>query len=540
MTFYPMTLIKKHLMHALLGSVVLFFILVNFGCSKSQDELEEKPNILMLVSEDHGPELGVYGDHFARTPALDKLGTEGVVFEKAFVTQAGCSPSRSSLMTGLYPHQNGQIGLATHGFRLYNDNDMLLLPNVLKEAGYRTGIVGKLHINPESDFEFDMMLEGDNFQNRDVRKIADHAMKFLNETNNDKPFFLSVNYADVHRPYIGDFVRQADGLPEDPHDMGEVDILPQIGFYEKLQAEKAANYYNSIERLDTGIGILLKAFRDSGNLENTIIVFISDHGSDMLRGKRTVYEAGTRIPMIINWGDRAVKGQRRNELVSTIDLYPTFLELAGIDIPKSLSGRSLIPLIKDQIISEWREYLFTEYHTHSPHNFYPQRTVRNDRFKLIHNLHHGKFNPGYAFTFDRIYDDRSHIENVINEASIQVQNAYSILKRSPEYELYDLDNDPHEFNNLAYNESFSDILQQLKNKLYEWRERTQDPILSKKNLSLLESEIHSTFLDNEYLIKNEAGHFVLGQYKRVRRGDNHWTFYNEWKSYRDSFKSEGK
>ncbi|MEX2409874.1 MAG: sulfatase [Candidatus Paceibacterota bacterium] len=514
--------------------IILFTSLLTIGCSGKINESgfndTERPNILFLVSEDHGPQLGIYGDPFARTPILDRLGENGVVFDRAYVSQAGCSPSRSTLMTGLYPHQNGQIGLATHGFKLYDSESILLLPNALKDAGYRTGIVGKLHINPESAFDFDDELGGDSFGERDVRKVARNAMKFITETGSSQPFFLSVNYADVHRPYIGDNVRQADGLPEDPHDVGEVDILPQIGFYDELQENKAANYYNSIERLDAGIGILLEELKETGQFENTIIIFISDHGSDMLRGKRTVYEAGTKIPMIIHWGNRIKTGQRINELVSTIDLFPTFLELAGIDIPKELPGRSLIPFLKGQN-TEWREYLYTEYHIHSPHNLYPQRTVRNDRFKLIHNLHHGQFNPGYAFTFDRIYDSRTEIENVISKAPNKVQNTYSIRKSSPEYELYDLDNDPHEFNNLANNESFKDIREHLKKKLHDWRIKTKDPLLSEKNLNYLSENVKEAYENEEYLIENEEGHMVLGDYNRVRRGDDHWWFYEEWKSY---------
>ena len=113
------------------------------------------PNILLIVSEDNGPELGCYGDPFARTPHLDRLASEGIRFDRAYVPQAGCSQSRASFLTGLYPHQHGQIGLATWGFRLYRE-DTPNLPQSLKAAGYRTGIVGKLHINPASAFPFDM------------------------------------------------------------------------------------------------------------------------------------------------------------------------------------------------------------------------------------------------------------------------------------------------------------------------------------------------------------------------------------------------
>ncbi|MCC5839400.1 MAG: sulfatase [Opitutales bacterium] len=493
-----------------------------------------RPNILFLVSEDHGPELGIYGDPFARTPVLDRLGAEGVLFERAYVTQAGCSPSRATLFTGLYPHQNGQIGLATHGFRLYDDPEMLLLPNALKEAGYRTGIVGKIHVEPEDNFAFDETLGGDSFQRRDVRAIARRALRFIERHEGDGPFYLSVNYADVHRPYIGDFVRQADGLPEDPHEPGEVDILPQIGFSDALQLEKAANYYNSIERLDAGIGIILEGLKAMGHYENTIIIFLSDHGSDKLRGKRTVYEGGTRVPMIIHGADRIVQGQRRTELISSIDLIPTVLELAGVDVPAILPGKSLLPILAGEAV-DWRQYLFTEYHTHSPHNLNPQRTVRDDRYKLIHNLLHGRFNPGYAFTFDRIYDDRDAIEALIAQGPIRVRNAYAIMKEPPEFELYDLHLDPLEFNNLAENPHYADILARLQEELLRWRRASGDPLLEETNLMSLDRDIAAAFRDDAPIVRDGKGHWVLGRYRRIPRMSDHWAFYGQWETSRREF-----
>ena len=130
--------------------------------------LAERPNILLIVSEDNGPELGCYGDPYARTPNLDQLASEGVRFNRAYVAQAGCSQSRASVLTGLYPHQHGQIGLATWGFRMYRE-DTPNLPRSLKAAGYRTGIIGKLHINPESAFPFDFHeIPGANYKRKNL------------------------------------------------------------------------------------------------------------------------------------------------------------------------------------------------------------------------------------------------------------------------------------------------------------------------------------------------------------------------------------
>ena len=184
---------------------------------------ESRPNILLIVSEDNGPELGCYGDPFAVTPHLDRLAGEGIQFSRAYVPQAGCSQSRASFFTGLYPHQHGQIGLATWGFRLYR-KDTPNLPRSLKEVGYRTGIIGKLHINPASAFPFEThQVPTANFQRKNLGDYAKHAEAFISA--GDAPFFLSVNYPDAHDPWI----RQVDGLPEKPQTADDVRVMDYMG-----------------------------------------------------------------------------------------------------------------------------------------------------------------------------------------------------------------------------------------------------------------------------------------------------------------------
>jgi N-sulfoglucosamine sulfohydrolase len=157
---------------------------------------QPRPNVLLIVSEDNGPELGCYGDPHVRTPRLDRLAAEGVRFNRAYVAQAGCSQSRARFLTGLYPHQHGQIGLATWGNRLYRE-DTPNLPRQFKAAGYRTGILGKLHVNPESAFPFDFRaLPTANFPRRNLGGYARAAEGFF--AAGPEPFFLSVNYPEAH------------------------------------------------------------------------------------------------------------------------------------------------------------------------------------------------------------------------------------------------------------------------------------------------------------------------------------------------------
>ena len=444
-------------------------------------------NVLLIVSEDNGQELGCYGEPYVKTPNLDKLASEGVLFKNAYVAQAGCSQSRASFLTGLYPHQNGQIGLATWKFRMYDKNT----PNIvrsLKEAGYRTGIIGKLHINPESAFPFDFEAIGkSNFSRQDLPGYAGEAKAFINA--GDAPFFLSINYPDAHRP----FIPQVDGLPPKPLTGKEVKPLDYFGIDNPQLRQQTANHYNCMMRLDALIGDLLQVLEESGKAKDTLVAYFGDHGADMLRGKRTSYEGGTRIPLIIRWPGRTKTQLVSTELVSLLDLAPTLLETTGAAPIPNLPGISLIPLMKG-LKTEWRTHLFTEFHLHSAHNFYPQRTIRNDRYKLILNLMPGRANPGYPFTNNRFFEA---LIATIDQAPEPIRSAYHNMERPPKFELYDLKEDPHEFNNLAEDPNYSDIRSDLEKRLDSWRHETRDPMLKHTNLLRLKEEVDACFVEGQ-------------------------------------------
>jgi len=450
-----------------------------------------QPNILLIVSEDNGPELGCYGDPYARTPNLDRLASEGIRFNRAFVPQAGCSQSRASFLTGLYPHQHGQIGLATWNFRLYRE-DTPNLPRSLKAAGYRTGIVGKLHINPASAFPFDFHeITKANFKRENLPDYAKQAARFINAS--DEPFFLSVNYPDPHDPWV----RQAGGLPKNPQTGKEVKAMPYMGIDPPAWREMVADYYNCLSRMDTLVGDLLGALKKSGKAENTIVVYLGDHGADMFRGKRTCFEGGVRIPLMLRWPGQ-VKPQVREELVSTLDLMPTLLAAAGAKPVPNLPGEKLQSLFTGKNVP-WRTHLFTEYHTHGAQNFFPQRAVRNDRFKLIENLLPGEVHPDYEATLTKMVREVKNsspevtvdYHAVIAAAPEAVRQAYARMRQPPRYELYDLRNDPYEFHNLADAPEHGDTLKDLQRRLNAWRKRTNDPLLDPTNLRRLTREVRS-------------------------------------------------
>ena len=449
-----------------------------------------QPNILLIVSEDNGPELACYGDRFAKTPHLDQLADEGIRFSRAFVPQAGCSQSRASFLTGLYPHQHGQIGLATWGFRMYRQ-DTPNLPRCLKKIGYRTGLIGKLHINPAAAFPFDMHeITSSNFRRNNLGDYARHAKEFMDA--GEAPFFLSVNYPDAHDPWS----RQVDGLPNDPQTKNEVRVMDYMGIESPEFREMVADYYNCISRLDSLVGDLLQVLAQSGKADDTIVIYIGDHGADMLRGKRTCYEGGLRIPMLIRWPGHIVP-QVRDELVSTLDLMPTLLEASGCNGIANLPGAKLQPLFQPGS-TQWRTHFFAEYHTHAAApNYFPQRCVRGERYKLIESLQPDTIHPDYDKTIAKLQGDYAgqnysgslDLNAVIASARPEAKSAYALMRKPPRYQLYDLDQDPHEFTNLATDPVYATVLHELIQRLTKWRTETNDPLSNESLLKRLSKEV---------------------------------------------------
>lgn len=451
---------------ALLGFVVLAAVPV-FAA--------EKPNVLLIVSEDNGPELGCYGDPYADTPNLDRLAGQGVRFENAFVPYSVCSPSRAAFLTGLHPHQNGQIGLATHKFAMYRE-DTPNIVTLLKSAGYHTGLIGKLHVNPEIAFPFDFRaIPGANFgRKQSVSDYAAEAARFFAEAEG-KPFFLSVNFPDAHLP----FLRQVNGRPARPLKGDDVRPMSWVGVDSPRLREQVANYYNCLARLDAGIGLLLTELERSGRAERTIVFYIGDHGAQFPRGKGTVYEGALRVPLIVRWPRRAEAGLVRTELVSTLDILPTVLRAAGIDAPSGgLAGRALQPLLEERPVSDWRQYIFGLTTGSFPRACFVQHSVRDGRYKLISSPR-----PGTENLDAGTYLDERHPHFVVSGATAEeqaaapehVQAAFRRWSRPPRYELYDLRNDPAEWNNLADDPQHAEVRERLIAALQDWQVRTRDP-----------------------------------------------------------------
>lgn len=463
------------LLYRLLSPSSLFITTILY-CSVLSLKADKRPNIVLVTADDLGMHLSTYGDPYARTPEFEKLAKESIQFNRAYITQSSCSPSRSTMFTGLYPHQNGQYGLGSMENRKYGYEmhaEVETLPMYLKEAGYRTGVIGKIHVasgNPNA-FPFDFENTGTT-RTLNVAAIAKEAGEFFHESEG-KPSFLMINYFDPHRhnKLPEAFIDQYEGLPQNIQEADEVQAFPFMGFDPKALRAQIAGYYNSIARLDAGIGLLIRELKAQGVWENTLFIFISDHGAPFTFAKTGNYEASVQVPMYISWPAKQNQiGIQTEALVSSIDLLPTILEAADVSIPGNLPGFSLEPLLTGEVDKLDRTYIFTEYTAHTNKHYYPRRAVCGERFKLIHNLQSWRPNPlrqlgGRAYSLSR----KSGVPQ-------STKDLYDKWVQPPEFELYDLENDPNEFNNLSGVPEYATVEAELKDALSTWRKETGDPI----------------------------------------------------------------
>lgn len=451
-------------------------------CAASLHAAEKPLNILLITADDLGPMLSCYGDRTIRTPHIDALAESGTRFEVAYVAQASCSPSRSAMFTGLYPHSTGQYGLTNTGLSLHEHLHDRVLPDLLKKAGYRTGLIGKLHVAPENKFDFDMRGKG---STRDVANHVEVAREFIapgKSVDADKPFFLMFNFTDPHAARTdrnsGDwhFPAQIDGLPKDPLKPGEAPPFYFQQINTEPQLQKVANYYNCVLRVDAGMGMLMKVLEETGHADDTLVIFTGDHGPPFARGKTSCYEGGLRVPFIVRWPGVS-KPMVSKAMVSTVDIVPTALDAAGQKTPDDLHGRSLRPVVSNPN-AEWREYLAAEFHMHGSQPFYPRRAIRDGRYKLIHNLLAGEAKPSTGIDGDKAYA----MSQEPPFKGTAVDRAFDTFADPPEYELYDLQNDPAEFYNLAGKADVADVQKRLTAALMQWRKQTDDPFLDRAML----------------------------------------------------------
>ncbi|HEY0831489.1 MAG TPA: sulfatase [Candidatus Dormibacteraeota bacterium] len=387
-------------------------------------------DIVVITTHDIGRHLHCYGQASVVSPNLDALAADGVRFTQAFATAPQCSPSRASLASGMYPHNNGVMGLAHAGF-----DWPLAVPHaaaIFAEHGFQAHLFGGQHVTPHpARLGFRGMHSTSDFE----RVLRHHAK--------DQRLYLEINFEETHRPYppAGE---PPDGLvipgylPDGPEAVEEMTAVEQ-----------------AIATMDRSVGHVLAALDNAGRASDALVVFTTDHGLAVPRAKCTLYDAGLEVALLVRWPTGAIgRGTTNSELVSNIDVLPTLLKSCGLPVPSAVQGRSLFGPGRDAVFAE-----------KTFHSYYdPMRCVRTHRHKLIRN-----FETAFAV----------EVPADIQAGPIFRANVGLYSKDRPSTaELYDLDADPLEQHNLAGDGGHSDMERNLVEQLSSWMRETSDPLLN--------------------------------------------------------------
>lgn len=432
-------------------SVCFLPLLLFFGCQNRVPV--ELPNILWLTSEDNCPFLGCYGDEFATTPNLDKLASEGFLYTHAYANAPVCAPARNTIITGIYATSGGNEHMRSN----YSKSEIIkTYPEFLREGGYYCTN------NVKTDY---------NTQSIDPQLIWDECSRDAHYKNRNpgQPFFAVFNTTISHESSIHD------SIPDEKlrHNPEEVPIPP---YHPATQAIKHdwAQYYDKVEDMDAWVGEKLRELEESGLAESTIVFYYGDNGGVLPRSKRYVYETGTRVPLIIRIPEKfkhlfpaKKSGSKIDRLVSFVDLAPTLLSIAGINIPDYYQGNAFLGSQK----TEDPEYAFM-FRGRMDERYDMSRAVRDSKYRYIRNYMPHRIYAQHLEYLWRAPSTRSWEQAYLSGNCNETQSVFWNSK--PAEELYDTENDPWEVNNLATDPAYADIVNRMRTANREWMTRVKD------------------------------------------------------------------
>jgi N-sulfoglucosamine sulfohydrolase len=429
-------------------------------------------NVLLIIADDQGRDLGGYGNKAIHTPNLDALAARGTLFTQAFSTVSSCSPSRSVIYTGLYSHTNGMYGLAHDIHNQHLLPTVKTLPVMLREAGYATALVGKKHILPDQALPFDQELAPEQPGNRDVAHIAEEAKRFI-AAQTAKPFFVVIGFSDPHRaPENFGNTREWPRVSRTRYSPSDVEVPSSLPDLPEVRAD-LAQYYESISRLDSGVGLLVEALRATHHESDTLVIYLSDNGRAFPGAKTTLYDEGILLPLII-YAPGSEANVRNTAMVSWIDITPTILEWTGASAHAgtALPGRSLLPILSETNPPGW-DRVFASHSFHEIQQYYPMRAVRTRQYKYILNI---AAELPYPIAGDVASSPSWHVITSHPSTKLGRRPLETFLHR-PREELYDVTSDPQELTNLANDPAHQPVLKQMRADLQRFRAATHDPWL---------------------------------------------------------------
>ena len=449
---------------------IIFFTATIISCTQKIEQdnytgFDFQPNILWITCEDMSPRLGCYNDPLARTPTIDKLARDGIRYTNAYSISGVCAPSRSALITGMYPTTIGSMHMRTmtrtSAIDQITDPELLAIPTYeavpppevkcfteyLRAKGYYCSN------NSKEDYQFKKPITAWDESSRKAH---------WRNRSPGQPFFSVFNFTVTHESQV--WARAGDTLITDPD---QVEVPPYYPDSPVIRRDMA-RHYDNIALMDAQVNDILGQLKADGLEDSTIIFFFSDHGDGFPRAKRWIYDSGIKVPLIIKYPDRRQASEVNDELVSFVDFVPTVLSLTGIEIPDYLQGQAFAGSQK----SGARDYIYAAKDRMDP-AMDNQRAVRDKRYKYIRN-----YMPDRPYVQFLPYRDQMALMQELfryeKEGKLDKTQALWFQKTKPLEELYDTWEDPHEVNNLASDPRFHDILEPLRTAHLKWKEETQD------------------------------------------------------------------
>ncbi len=430
-----------------------------------------RPNIVLFLSDDHlATDCGAYGSKEVRTPHIDQLAHEGLLFRNSFAASPTCMPSRSSLFTGLMPMRNGAHA-NNMGAQSRCRDDVRSLPHYLKELGYRVAQAGKTHFGPKNVFPFERIENSEKpepgFENHPDLHLdlqTDVVEEWLSKVGKDQPFCLIVCDHSPHVVWVGktEYEDNAVTIPPNHIDTPET-------------RHARARYYADIGKMDANLGRILASVEKNGFAENTVFIYSSDQGAQWPFAKWNLYDEGIHTPFIVRWPGKIQPHTTTEAMISFVDVVPTFVEIAGGRAPSGLDGKSFLPVLEGKTKTH-RDVIFATHSQDGSMNRTPTRCVRSDRYKYILNL---APEIEYNTHIDKATDHdggREYWPSWVKKAETDPRAA-AVLKRyhwRPREELYDVKLDPYEMHNLAEDATYADIKTDLSARLTAWRKEQND------------------------------------------------------------------
>lgn len=430
--------------------IIFVLMLIGMGWEVQAQTDTDRPNILWIVSEDNSPLIGAYGDAFATTPNIDRLAEEGILYENAFATAPVCAPSRSTLITGVYP-----ISMGTQHMRSTYPipEEIRFYPYYLKQAGYYTTN------NVKKDYNtVDQPQVWDESSNK-----ATYA-----DRSQGQPFFAIFNTTISHEGQIHTSIPTAD-LQHDP------ELVPIPPYHPRTEEMKHdwAQYYDQVSAMDRRVGEVLEELKASGEWENTIVFYYSDHGGVLGRSKRFLFESGLRVPLIVRFPEKyqhlapSEPGSRTDRIVTFIDFAPTLLSLAGAEIPEVMQG---VPFLGSKA-GDPREYAYS-FRGRMDERIDMSRSIRDERYRYSRNFMPHKIYGQYLEYLWRAPSMRSWAEEFEKGTLNEIQSKF--FQPKPVEELYDVEVDSHNIHNLAEDPNYADVVQRMRAATLRWMVEVKD------------------------------------------------------------------